>query len=129
MTIAFWCVLAAAVMPLVFTAVAKFGEGGKGFTNRKPRLFQQNLEGYRARAHWAHLNSLEAFPPFAAGVVIAQFLHAPQGRIDLLALAFIALRLVYGALYIADKAALRSLVWALGFFCVVGLFIVAAMAG
>ena len=127
MTMAFWCVLAAAVLPLLFTAIAKFGDGGKGFTNRKPRLFQQNLEGYRARAHWAHLNSLEAFPPFAAGVLIAQFAHAPQDRIDGLALTFIVLRLLYGVLYIADKAMLRSAVWALGFFCVVGLFVVAAM--
>ena len=127
MTMAFWCVLAAAILPLLFTAVAKFSEGGKGFTNRKPRLFQQNLEGYRARAHWAHLNSLEAFAPFAAGVLVAQFVHAPQDRIDLLALAFVALRLLYGALYIADKALLRSAVWALGFFCVVGLFVAAAM--
>lgn len=127
MTIAFWCVLAAAILPLLFTAVAKFSEGGKGFTNRKPRLFQQALEGYRARAHWAHLNSLEAFPPFAAGVLVAQFVHAPQGRIDLLAIAFIVLRLVYGVLYIADKALLRSTVWALGFACVVGLFVIGAL--
>lgn len=128
MTIALWSILAAAVMPLLFTAIAKFSEGGKGFTNRKPRLFQQNLEGYRARAHWAHLNSLEAFPPFAAGVLVAQFLHAAQDRIDLLAVSFIVLRLIYGALYIADKALVRSIVWALAFACVVGLFVVAAQA-
>ncbi|HJU40638.1 MAG TPA: MAPEG family protein [Tahibacter sp.] len=128
MTIAYWCVLAAAIVPLLFTAIAKFGDGGKGFTNRKPRLFQQALEGYRARAHWAHLNSLEAFPPFAAAVIIAQLAHGDQSRIDLLAIAFVVLRLVYGALYIADKASARSVVWALGFLCVVGLFVVAAQA-
>jgi len=128
MTIAYWCVLAAAILPLLFTGIAKFGDGGKGFTNRKPRLFQQALEGYRARAHWAHLNSIEAFGPFAAAVIIAQLAHGAQSRIDMLAVAFIVLRLVYGALYIADKAALRSLVWALGFLCVVGLFVVAAQA-
>lgn len=127
MTMAFWCVLAAAILPLLFTAVAKFSEGGKGFTNRKPRLFQQNLEGFRARAHWAHLNSLEAFPPFAAGVIIAQFVHAPQDRIDLLAISFIVLRILYGVLYIADQALLRSTVWALGFICVVGLFVIGAV--
>ena len=28
-----------------------------------------------ARAHWAHLNGIEAFPPFAAAVIVAQLVH------------------------------------------------------
>ena len=40
-------------------------------------------------------------------------LQAPQGWLDLLAAAFIALRLLYIALYVADLAALRSAVWGL----------------
>lgn len=124
---AYWCILAAALLPLVFTAIAKFGGGGRGFTNRKPRLFQAQLtEGYRARAHWAHLNSLEAFPPFAAAVLVAEQLQASQARIDSLALAFIVLRLIYGVFYLADLALLRSLAWAASLVCVVGLFVAAA---
>lgn len=127
MPIAYWCILAAALLPLLFTAIAKFGGGGRGFTNRKPRLFQAQLvDGYRARAHWAHLNSIEAFPPFAAAVLVAQQLQAAQGRVDALALAFVGLRLVYGALYLADLALLRSLVWAGGLACVIALFVIAA---
>lgn len=130
MTFALWCVLAAALLPLVFTAVAKYGhEAGIHRLNKKPRVFQAELAGYRARAHWAHLNSIEAFPPFAAAVLTAQFVHAPQGRIDLLAALFIGLRLVYAGFYLADKAPLRSLSWVLGLLCVVGLFVVAGMAG
>jgi len=123
-TIAYWCVLAAAILPFVFTAIAKFS--GPGFNNRRPRDFQAALGGWRQRAHWAHLNSFEAFPPFAAAVIIAHQLQGPQATVDGLALAFIGCRLVYGALYIANQATLRSLVWAAGLGCVVALFVVAA---
>lgn len=124
MTTAYWCVLVAALLPILFTGIAKFS--GPGFNNRRPRDFQAGLTGYRQRAHWAHLNSIEAFPPFAAAVIIAQQLSAPQARVDMLALAFIACRVVYGALYMANQATLRSIVWALGLACVIGLFLSAA---
>jgi uncharacterized MAPEG superfamily protein len=121
MTIAYWCVLVAALLPIVFTGVAKFA--GPGFNNARPRDFQAKLEGFRARAHWAHLNSFEAFPPVAAGVIIAHQRHVAQGRIDALALTFIAARIVYGVLYIANLPTLRSLVWLVALGCVVALFV------
>jgi uncharacterized MAPEG superfamily protein len=124
MTIAYWCVLVAALLPFAFTGIAKFS--GPGFNNKRPREFQAKLEGYRARAHWAHLNSIEAFPPFAAAVIIAQQLHVAQGRVDALALAFIACRVLYGALYMANLATLRSIVWAIGLGCVIALFVAGA---
>lgn len=124
MTIAYWCVLAASVLPLVWTAVAKFS--GPGFDNHAPRLFQARLEGFRARAHWAHQNSFEAFPPFAAAVIIAHLAGVAQDRIDALALAFIALRVVYGLLYLADWALLRSVAWTAAFVCVIKLYTSAA---
>ncbi|MDZ4813939.1 MAG: MAPEG family protein [Pseudomonadota bacterium] len=122
MTIAYWCVLIAAFLPFVFTGVAKFS--GKGFNNRTPRAFQDRLDGFRQRAHWAHLNSFEAFPPFAAAVIIAHQLQYAQGRIDQLAIAFIVLRLIYGALYIADQASLRSVVWLGAVVCWVAMFFI-----
>ncbi|UXI68744.1 MAPEG family protein [Tahibacter amnicola] len=126
MTIALWTILVAAFLPLVFTGIAKFSKGATRFDNRQPRVFQANLDGFRARAHWAHLNSIEAFPPFAAAVLVAHVLHAPQDKADLLAVAFIVLRLVYGAMYLANQATLRSVAWALGVACVVGLFVISA---
>jgi uncharacterized MAPEG superfamily protein len=59
-------------------------------------------------------------------VIIAHLAQGPQDWIDALALTYIGLRLAYGVLYIADKPALRSLVWAAGLGCVVGLFVVSA---
>lgn len=127
MTFALWCILAAALLPLIFTLIAKYGhEAGIRRLNRQPRVFQAELTGYRARAHWAHLNTMEAFPPFAAAVLVAQWVHAPQGQIDLLAGLFIALRLIYGAFYLADMPPFRSLSWFLALGCVIGLFVVAA---
>lgn len=126
LSVADWCILAAALIPLLFTGLAKFGDSGRGFDNRAPRVFQANVSGWRARAHWAHQNGMEAFALFAVAVLLAEFRAASQPWIDLLALAFIALRLIYGALYIADRATLRTIVWGLGFLCCVALFVIAA---
>ena len=122
MHISYWCVLIAALLPLMFTAIAKF-LARRRFNNLAPREFQAKLTGTPARAHWAHLNSLEAFPPFAAGVLVAQQIGAAQGKIDALAIAFIALRLAYGACYVADLGTLRSIVWAAALGCTVALFL------
>jgi uncharacterized MAPEG superfamily protein len=124
MTTAYWCVLVAALLPFLFTGIAKFS--GPGFNNHTPRDFQDRLDGMRKRAHWAHLNSFEAFPPFAAAVIIAHQLGAAQGRVDGLAIGFIVARLAYGFLYMADLATLRSLAWVAALGCVVGLFVIAA---
>lgn len=123
MTIAFWCVLAAAFMPLLFSAVAKWTAR---FDNHHPRDYMDRLQGWRRRAHAAQLNSFEAFPAFAAAVVINHLVLGGNAKANGLALAFIGLRLVYGALYIADYATLRSLVWTAAVACTVALFVTAA---
>lgn len=124
MTIAYWCVLVGAFLPVLLTGVAKFS--GPGFNNFKPRDFQERLAGFRQRAHWAHLNSFEAFPPFAAAVIIAHQLGAGGSTADLLALGWVGFRLLYAVLYIANLATLRSLAWLGGVACWVGLFVLAA---
>lgn len=123
MTIAYWCVLAAALLPYFIVVTAK---SGPGFDNRAPRLHLAQASGWRQRAHWAHQNAFEAFPPFAAAVLVAEQVRAPQHSIDLLALGFIAMRILHPIFYVMDKAALRSLVWGLGFLCVIGLFLISA---
>lgn len=123
MTTAFWCVLVAALLPIFAVGLAK---ASTGFDNKAPREWLGRLGGWRARAHAAQLNSFEAFAPFAAAVIIAHLAQAPQGRVDLLAIAFIVARVAYIGLYIADLAALRSVAWAVGMACVIGLFVLAA---
>ena len=124
MTAAYWCVLVAALLPIVWAGAAK--AGARGYNNARPREFLGALSGWPARANFAQQNSYEAFPPFAAGVIIAHLCNAPQPTIDALAVTFIAARVAHGFCYIADRAGLRSLVWLVGLACVVGLFVTAA---
>ncbi|MAE21047.1 MAG: hypothetical protein CMK92_01310 [Pseudomonas sp.] len=124
MTQAYWCVFIAAMMPFLFTSIAKF-TGGR-YNNHAPRDFLAQREGLQQRANWAQMNSFEAFPMFAAAVIIAHLTGAEQSYIDMLAMAFIGIRVVYGAMYLADLAALRTLVWAAGLGCTIALFVAGA---
>jgi uncharacterized MAPEG superfamily protein len=126
MTFAYWTILLTAFLPLVWSGAAKFG-GGE-FDNAKPRLFLQSLTGWQQRADWAQANAFENFPPFAAGVLVAHAVGAPQMRIDILAAVFLVARIAHGIAYILDKPTLRSAVWSTGFLSMVGLFLVAGWA-
>ncbi len=121
MTIAYWTVLFAALLPLVWVGIAK--SGAAGYDNHAPRPFLAGLEGWPQRANWAQMNALEAFPPFAAAVIIAHLSGGEQWLVDTLAGLFIVARILHGIFYILDKATLRSLSWLAGFLCVLGLFL------
>ena len=124
MTTAFWCILAAGLLPYAATLTAKIG--GKEFNNADPRAWLARQEGFRHRANAAQLNAFEAFPLFAAAVLVAAYLHAPQARLNMLALGFIGARVAYLVFYLANIAVLRSLAWLAGVVCVVGIFVAAA---
>ena len=119
MTFAFWCVLAAAFLPYLTVALGKL-DGS--YDNRSPRDWEAKLEGRKRRAVFAHHNHFEAFAPFAAAVIIARILQAPQDVVNVLAGAFIVLRVAYTWAYLSGQAGLRSLFWGLGFACVVAIF-------
>ena len=123
MTFAYWCVALAAFLPLVWVGAAK--SGAAGYDNAKPRIFLANLNGWPQRANWAQANALEAFPTFAAAVIIAHVTGGNQIVINLLAGIFLCARILHGLFYITDKPTLRSLVWTVGFFSMIGLFLVA----
>lgn len=123
MTTAYWCILLAGLLPYVATISAK---AGVRFDNNHPRDWLAKQEGWRRRANAAQANGFEAFPLFAAAVVVAHLAHAPQARVDLLAMAFVAARVAYLGAYLADLAPLRSLVWMAGLGCSVALFFQAA---
>lgn len=122
MTYAYWYLLAVLLLPYCFATLAKFKH--PEFTNKVPRDFLDNLDGWRKRSHWAQMNSYEIFPGFAAAVIIAHQIGAPQQRIDILALIFLILRVLYGFFYIFNKASLRSLTWFGSLICIVSLFFV-----
>lgn len=127
MTVAYWCILAAAFLPYVFTVVAK--RSGERYDNRDPRGWlsrQQNPVVIRANA--AQLNAFEAFAPFAASVLMAQMAGVDAGLVSLLAIAFVGFRILHGILYLAGRHLLRSAAWAGGYFCVLALMVLAASA-
>lgn len=126
MTIAYWCLFAAMFYPFIFAGLAK---SRGNFDNANPRAWLAGLSGWRQRAHWTQQNHFEAYPPFAAAVIVAHQLGGSQGWIDALAVLFLVARLLYGLFYVTDRPTLRSLVWTVGFACVVGLFVVGALAG
>ncbi|NND54400.1 MAG: hypothetical protein HKN56_05445 [Gammaproteobacteria bacterium] len=122
MTFAFWCIPLAMFLPLVWVGIAK--SMAKGYDNRQPREWLATLEGRAKRANWAQQNSYEAFPPFAAAVIVAHLTGSAQLTIDIIAGLFILLRIAHGITYIADKDMLRSLLWLGGYGCTLALFIV-----
>jgi uncharacterized MAPEG superfamily protein len=127
MTIAFWCVLIAGLLPYAAIGIAKWDKTYLR-NNDRPRDWEAKLSGLPARAHAAHLNSFEAFPLFAAGVVIASFCRSPQSIVDRIAIAFVVTRIAYLWCYTSDQAMLRSLVWMVGLALCIALFVVAAFA-
>lgn len=124
MTTAYWCVIISMFMPVMFAGLAKFTSGFKPKDNHNPREYLTKLIGWQKRAYWAQQNTLESVPGFMAAVVIAHQMGGNQDNIDMLAISYIVIRIIYGALYIADAALLRSIAWAAGLACTVGLFFV-----
>lgn len=125
MSIAYWCIMIAAILPYFWVILAK---AGKHYNNAAPRLQLEQAEGYRKRAFWAQLNAFEAFPPFAAAVIIAQLQHVAQATVDIMSLSFIAARVLHAVFYLLNLPSLRSLAWATGFALIIGLFVVSAQA-
>ncbi|KNX76206.1 MAPEG family protein [Pseudomonas sp. BW16M2] len=126
MTVALWCILVALVLPPLCALIAKLSSGYFGLrANHDPRAFLDKLEGLPRRAHAAQLNGYEAFPAFAAAVLVADIVgNAEQVTQDVLGVVYITSRLLYIICYLADWAVLRSLVWFVGMALIVSFFVV-----
>jgi uncharacterized MAPEG superfamily protein len=132
MTIAYWCILAAIFLPYACFGIARNrGRGSDGRRlrdNHHPRDFPNRLDGLAKRAWDAQLNSFESLPGFAAAVIVAHLVHAPQNQIDTLAVIWVLVRMAYVTFYLTDKPTLRSTAQFLSLGCVLGLFVVAGCA-
>src|SRR3546814_18601182 len=92
MTTALWCVLVAALLPFLFTGLAK---ASKRFDNAAPRDYFEQSTGWCKRAPWAQLNSFERFPAFSSAVIIAPNDAPPYSPADKLSLTPNPAQLVY----------------------------------
>ncbi|AZO85012.1 hypothetical protein BOO88_03130 [Stutzerimonas stutzeri] len=125
MTVALWCILIAIFLPYLCTGVAKVSGGFRLKDNHDPRGFLDSLEGLGKRANAAQLNSFEVTPAFAAAVIVAHLAgNAELVTINVLSVLFITSRLLFIIFYLADLAALRSLMWFVGMALIVSFFVV-----
>ncbi len=122
MTIPFICVFAGfALNYLTKIPVAlAMAREGKGYDNKSPREQQTRLTGWGKRALAAHQNSFEVAPLFAACVIIGHLTQGDEKWRAILSVAFIASRILYIGLYLADLDWLRSLAWMAGIACCFG---------
>jgi uncharacterized MAPEG superfamily protein len=131
MTIAYFCIIVACLLPVGCAGLAKSRGFGKprrvgGFDNHDPRAWLAKQSGWQARANAAQANGFEALPLFIAGVLVAHQLKAPQFNIDALALGFIVARLGFIWAYLADHPYTRTLIWTAGTICSLALFFIGA---
>ncbi|SDK49506.1 MAPEG family protein [Microbulbifer yueqingensis] len=127
MSVALWCLLVAVLMPYLFTVIAKASGQGR-YDNRAPRRYLEAQEGLAQRADWAQRNSFEALPVFAAAVLAAMVAGVAEQWLAGLSLAFIGLRVIYGACYLCDWHAARSTFWFASYGCCLALLVMAALA-
>jgi uncharacterized MAPEG superfamily protein len=121
MTVAEYCVFACVALYLLTIVPVKW-IGFRDYDNSKPRNPAFYQDAIRARALGAHQNGIEAFPFFAAAVLLAEFRAAPQNLINELAVLFLIVRIAYVFTYLGNRSRLRSILWNIGFVINVAIF-------
>lgn len=124
MHISYWCIFISLLLPWISTAIGKILGGFKKNHNIDPRQFEADLKGKAKNAIYAQQNSFEIFPAFATAILVAQQLSIiPQNIIDNLSILFIISRIIYLFAYLYNLSLLRSLIWFIGVFIIIILFI------
>ena len=131
MSVLLWSLFAAALLVVLSKgpAMKYMAQSSGGYDNRHPREQQSQLSGPGARALAAHQNTIENFPLFAAGVLVAELAANPNTVTALLAVGFLVMRVAYIVCYVKDWSTPRSVVWGLGYFACLGLLLAPLYAG
>jgi len=128
MTIAEWCVFAIVMLYLLSIAPIKWLRFRR-FDNSRPRDPGFYEDPIAARSLGAHQNGIEAFPFFAAAILLAEFRACPQRLIDELAVLFVIVRIAYVFTYLGDRPTLRTILWSIGFAINIAIFFMPALRG
>ena len=75
------------------------------------------------RADRAYLNAVETFAPFAALVLLVQVTGKADTLTAFWAISYFWLRVAHAVVYLAGWPYIRTLIFVLGWICVVGLFV------
>jgi uncharacterized MAPEG superfamily protein len=126
MTAAEWCVFGTLILSLLTIASIKW-VGFRRFDNARPRDASFYDGPIAARALGAHQNGIEAFPFFAAAVLLAEFRACPQHLVDELAILFLIVRIAYVFTYLGNRPTLRSILWSIGFAINIAIFFMPAL--
>ena len=112
-----YLILAACLLPYVFTLIAKKSAGFRAKDNQNPRAFLEKSTGLASRANAAQQNSFESLPLFIAAILMAEYMVIQQQFIMTFGIAYLVLRVIYGVCYLANWATLRSIIWTLSMLC------------
>ncbi|GGC00600.1 membrane protein [Marinobacterium zhoushanense] len=118
------------ILPILLAVAGGYfrvSELGK-FDNHRPREQQAVLTGAGARVVAAQKNAWEALIFFAAVTLIAVASPVDLDKLSAPAYLFLASRVVHPIMYAADLAALRSIVFAVGWFACIYIFLIAYSA-
>ena len=119
MTVAIWCVLVAALLPYVPFALVS-----RQVDQRAPRIAALKLEGLEGDTFEpVQYAALEAFPFFAAAVIVSQVVEGASATVAWLAVAFLVARIGHNGFYLADRPPLRSACFTLGLLLTAAIFI------
>jgi uncharacterized MAPEG superfamily protein len=118
-----YLILAACLLPYVFTLIAKKTAGFSVKDNQNPRAFLEKSSGLASRANAVQQNSFESLPLFIAAILMAEYMVISQDLIMIFGVAYLVFRVLYGICYLANWATLRSIVWLLSMLCPVTLLL------
>ena len=84
---------------------------------------QRPLPFWGQRADRAYLNAVETFAPFAALVLLIQVTGKADAMTAFWAISYFWLRVAHAVVYLAGWPYIRTLIFVLGWICIVGLFV------
>jgi len=118
-----YLILAACLLPYVFTLIAKKSAGFRAKDNQNPRAFLEKSTGLASRANAAQQNSFESLPLFIASILMAEYMVVSQSLVMIFGIAYLVFRVIYGICYLANWSTLRSIVWLLSLLCPITLLL------
>ncbi|WP_180054043.1 MAPEG family protein [Acinetobacter sp. YH12236] len=118
-----YLILAACLLPYVFTLIAKKSAGFRAKDNQNPRAFLEKSTGLACRANAAQQNSFESLPLFIASILMAEYMVVSQSLVMTFGIAYLVFRVIYGICYLANWSTLRSIVWLLSLLCPITLLL------
>ena len=120
------CLFIGAVIPIALSWVGgyfRMQQFGK-VDNKNPRSQSSGLEGAGARAVAAQQNAWEALAVFTAGVVAFHARESVSDVAGILAMVWVAARLLHAVFYLIDLDTLRSLAFIVSLGCSLALLCV-----